>query len=81
MKEEGEAREIDGSAPAILSSQVRQKRFFGYPDLDDLPEETIYISTSVLTTYSFYTSSVTSTIIRLAAQSVLSCLPACFTLC
>jgi len=61
--------------------QTPRKFGYGAELLENLPEETLYVSTSTVTTYSLYTTSATRTITGLASESALSCLPACFTLC
>lgn len=75
----------EAASTLAVNRYVRQSpRLFGYgvgEFIENLADETIYVSTSVVTTFSLYTSSVTKTVSNLGATTVMSCLPSCFSLC
>ena len=62
-------------------------RKFGYGEefLENLPGETVYVSSSTITSFAFYTRIYTRTFTTLVAgnnnANRLSCLPDCFILC
>ncbi len=76
-----ETGSVEDSNDDRTARQTPRKFGYGAELLENLPEETLYVSTSTVTTYSLYTTSATRTITGLAASTALSCLPACFTLC
>jgi len=58
-------------------------RKFGYAGelLENLPVETLYVSSSTITSFVLYTTTATRTITNFAGNNRVSCLPNCFTLC
>jgi len=60
-------------------------RKFGYGEefLENLPGETLYVASSFITSFAFYTTYFTSTFTTLdgGAGDTLNCLPDCFILC
>ncbi len=58
-------------------------RKFGYAEelLENLPVETLYVSTSTITSFVLYTTTATKTVTNFAGDDTLFCLPSCFILC